>query len=99
MDELKMKFKADMVDIYKKAVAIGYRPSRFLEMISTNEDIVNVAHRLIAKETDGFTRLYELHSLNLSVEYYILKDEYHDLFTDEDRKICINRLHEYGYIN
>ena len=97
MNELKKEFREDMAEIYRQSLKIGYRPTRFLEMISSGEDIVSVARKLISKETDGFTRLWELKHLELSVEHYVLEDKYRDLFTDEERKICQERLQKYGY--
>lgn len=47
--------------------------------------------------SDGFTKLWELKRLDLSVEVHVLKSEYDSLFTDEERQICVNRLNEYDY--
>jgi hypothetical protein len=57
------------------------------------------AKQLITKEggTYGFTILYEMGRLDLSVEAHVLKPEYAELFTEEEKRICRERLKEYGY--
>lgn len=39
----------------------------------------------------------ECKRLDLSLEVLVLKEKYKELFTDEEREICINRLKDYGY--
>lgn len=60
---------------------------------------VAAAKQLISKNggTDGFATLWEHYRLDLSVEAYVLKDEYRDLFTDDERKMCRDRLLEFGF--
>lgn len=57
------------------------------------------AKQLIAKEgvTEDFTILWECGRLDLSVEACVLKPEYQALFTDEERKICCDRLMKFNY--
>ena len=47
--------------------------------------------------SDGFTTLWELKRLDLSVEAYVLRPEYAPLFTEEERGIARARLRQYGY--
>ena len=58
------------------------------------------AKQLISKPggTDGFTTLWEHGRLDLSVEAHILKPEYIELFTDEERRVCRERLEQFGYV-
>lgn len=58
------------------------------------------AKQLISKpgSTDGFTTLWEHGRLDLSVEAHILKPEYIELFTDEERRVCRERLEQFGYV-
>jgi len=55
---------------------------------------------LIAKDggTYGFEVLWENKRLDLSVEAYVLKAEYDDLFTMEEKKLCRERLRNFGYV-
>ena len=47
--------------------------------------------------SEGFSRLWELKKLDLSVEYSVLRPEYQSLFSDEERPICAERLKQYGF--
>lgn len=60
---------------------------------------VATAKQLISKPegTDGFTKLWENGRLDLSIEAHVLKPEYAELFTDDERRMCIERLKKYGY--
>ncbi|MEA5039669.1 MAG: zinc-ribbon domain-containing protein [Clostridiaceae bacterium] len=97
IETLKSDFRKDMFTIYQEACKIGYRPSYFLQMISTPEDIVQIAKRLIAKETNGFIKLAELRRTDLSVENYVTLSKYAPLFSDSDREICRKRLSAYKF--
>ena len=99
MTELEMQFHREMIKIYETAKKeCNYKPTRFLQMIS-RADGVSVAKQLIRKPggTDGFATLWECGRLDLSVEAQLLKSEYMSLFSEEDRKICRDRLTDYGY--
>ena len=47
--------------------------------------------------SDGFTTLWLAKRLDLSVEAHVIRPEYSELFTAEERKIAQRRLDEYGY--
>lgn len=90
----------DMINIYKEAdLQCNYRPTRFLQMLNEKGALIT-AKELINKSnvTEGFTRLWECKRLDLSLENLILKDKYKELFTDNERQLCLDRLKEYGYI-
>ena len=76
----------------------GYNAVRFLQLVSEKGGLA-AAKQLINKPggTDGFTTLWEHHRLDLSVEAHVLKSEYAELFTEEEKNICRNRLKEFGY--
>ncbi|AXU29126.1 TPA: hypothetical protein ACKONR_001284 [Clostridioides difficile] len=99
MNQIELDLYHDMVNIYKEAdLQCNYKPTRFLQLIN-NKGALLAAKELINKEgvTEGFTRLWECKRLDLSLEVLVLKEKYKELFTDEERKICINRLKDYGY--
>lgn len=77
----------------------GYNASRFLQILGTKGGVA-AAKQLINKPggTDGFTTLWEHGRLDLSVEAHVLKLEYAELFTDEERRICRERLEQFGYM-
>jgi hypothetical protein len=60
---------------------------------------VKTARRLLWKDdvSDGFTTLWELKRLELSVEAYVLRPEYAPLFKDAERGTARARPKEYGY--
>lgn len=64
-----------------------------------NKGVLLVVKELINKEgvIEGFIRLWECKRLDLLLEVLVLKEKYKELFIDEEREICINRLKDYGY--
>lgn len=99
VDRLKKQFEAEMVQIYITAKKeCGYNATRFLEMIGEKGGLAS-AKTLISRQggTDGFTRLWECGRLDLSVEAHVLKPEYKSLFTEGERKMCKDRLEQFGY--
>ena len=99
MDQLEKKFNDDMKHIYLTAKKeLKYNANRFLQILSEKGG-VQAAKTLIAKEggTYGFEILSEHGRLDLSIEAYVFKPEYSDLFTDDERKICGDRLVQFGF--
>lgn len=99
MTEIEKKFNSDMKNIYWDAKReLNYTVSRFIQLVTEKGGLM-AAKQLITKEggTYGFTILYEMGRLDLSVEAHVLKPEYAELFTEEEKRICRERLKEYGY--
>ena len=99
MRDLSLQFHDSMIDIYDRAKKeCKYVASRFLQVVAEKGG-VEAAKSLILKDggTDGFTKLWELDRLDLSVEALVIKPEYQELFTDQERELCKNRLKEYNY--
>jgi hypothetical protein len=96
--ELDKKFHSEMIDVYQAAKAIGYNATYFIQLVSRLGGLA-AAKQLIASDVpaEGFHRLWELKRLDLSVEARVLKPEYAALFTEDERKRCVERLAEYGY--
>ena len=90
---LERRFDAAMLDIYHGAARLGYRPTRFLEMVQVHGG-VETAHRLLATEKvqDGLGELFLLGRLDLTVEHHLLLPEYASLFSDEERRTARARL-------
>lgn len=96
---LRKQFEKDMMQIYLRAKKeCKYNASRYFQMLSEKGGI-ETARALIYKVggTDGFEKLWELGRLDLTVEALVLKGEYEELFTDEERDMCKKRLEEFGY--
>lgn len=50
------------------------------------------------KPSDGYTALYELKRLDLTVEAMVLETPvWHELFTDEELQRARRQLNQYGY--
>ncbi|HHX50052.1 MAG TPA: DUF2089 family protein [Clostridia bacterium] len=99
INQLEKRFNEDMKNIYLTAKKeLGYNATRFLQLLS-DKGGVKAAKILIAKDgrTDGFEILRNHKRLDLSVEAHVLKPEYNELFTDEERKMCRERLERYGF--
>ena len=100
MTTLEKRFEQDMIDIYTTAKKeCGYNASRFLQMLGVKGGLA-AARQLISKPsgTDGFATLWEHGRLDLSVEAHVLKPEYAELFTEDERKMCRERLEQFGYM-
>jgi hypothetical protein len=90
---LERRFDAAMRSIYDEAARLGYRPTRFLEMVQTYGG-VETAHRLLATEKVqvGLGQLFLLGRLDLTVEHHVLLPEFAPLFSDEERVVARTRL-------
>lgn len=90
---LERRFDAAMDQIYVAARQLGYRPTRFLEMIREHGGVAT-AHRLLAADKihHGLAELYLLGRLDLTVEHHVLQPEFGPLFTTEERRVARARL-------
>ena len=96
-DKEKQLYNA-MKNIYHEAKDLGYIATRFMHMLG-EKGPMHTACSLILKEggTEGFFRLWELRRLDLSVEALVLNDDFKELFSDEERERCRERLTKYDY--
>src|SRR3990170_8999595 len=85
-----MKFDGEMMNIYRRAKdECNYIATRYLKMLldhgglKTAKILINAPH-----VSDGYTALWERKRLDLTVEALIIKTEWNDLFTDEERAIA-----------
>lgn len=86
-----------LIEAAKNAKNIGYNPTIFNHMLST-EGGYSTAKKLINKtSTTGFEKLWKHNRLDLSTEAIILQKEFRPLFTKEELEIAKNRLSEFGY--
>lgn len=96
---MEKQFEQDMIASYTTAKKeCGYNATRFLQAV-TQKGGVAAARQLISKSggTDGFTALWEHGRLDLSVEAHVLLPQYAELFNDEEKRMCRERLLEFGY--
>ena len=92
-----LDFHRAMVQIYETARRdVDYKPTRFLQMVSEHGGVEAARHLLRADTpSEGFITLWAAGRLDLTVEAHVLKPEYADLFTEEERRIARRRLDEY----
>ena len=99
MNDVERRFGEAMFAIYREAKDIGYTPSIFLRMLN-EKGALQTARQLInaSQPSDGYTRLWELKRVDLSVEAVVHDDEeWHELFTQAELQRCQKRLADYGY--
>lgn len=85
------------INIMKKKY--NYTPTIFINMINEH-GVVEAIRRLInnPKPSSGYTKLYELKALNLSMEAIILEENWNNIFSEEEKSKAKKRLNQYGYI-
>jgi hypothetical protein len=82
----------------KACVRLGYNPTYTVQMIHGSGPL-GACQRVLAtaQPSEGFTRLWELHRLDLSMEAIVLRPEFSDLFTAEGQAIARQSLANYGF--
>jgi hypothetical protein len=96
--DLEKKFSNDMENICHAASKLGYNPTYFWNMIKTKGGYQAAKQLIHTKNpSSGLTRLWELGHLELSLEAHAIKPEYESLFTEDERRICSERLESFGY--
>jgi hypothetical protein len=107
---LELRFHREMLNIFTLAgeatrkqsadgsTIRGYWASYFLRGVRNHGGLA-YAHQLLRAEgtSDGFQRLTDERRLDLTVEALVLKPEYSELFTDEERAVAASRLARGGY--
>lgn len=87
------KFRAAMLEICEKATKeYGYNPGYFRRMISQHGGIGTAKKLLYGQMQSGLFTLYELNCIDLSMEALVLKNEFRDLFTQDELSEAHGRL-------
>jgi hypothetical protein len=92
--ELVGRFDQEMEAIYYRARdAVGYRATRFLQMVRRRGGL-DAAHRLLSSSTTspGFRTLVHGGRKDLTVEALVLRSEFSDLFSQRELATARNRL-------
>ena len=99
MEQLKRELRERYISTYNECKKFKYFPRAFLDMVVSNDDIVEITRRLIHKEggTSGFATLFENGKMELSVENIILESRYRELFNIEDLQAAYNQLERHEY--
>ncbi|GIH62863.1 hypothetical protein [Microbispora siamensis] len=94
MNETERRFHRAMVEIYQTAKRdLGYNATRFIQMVSERGGLATARQLLWSDQiSDGFETLRSHGRLDLTVEAHVLKLEFAELFTGEDRQRARDRL-------
>ena len=100
MDALVKQFDQAMLTIYLRAKSEAkYTASIFFNMLNDRGGLATAKY-LINSDTpsEGYTRLYDLGRLDLTVEAMVVEEpRWHRLFTEEELAKARKRLTAYGY--
>ncbi len=98
MTTIHAQFDASMIETTRECLRIGYNPREFIRMVHERGG-VEAARSLIHSSgvSSGFTRLWELKRMDLTVEAQILRPQWRTIFTPEERKKARDRLSEYHF--
>jgi len=97
---LEQQFEEACMSDVEECRQLGYNPSYFLQMLGEH-GAVETARRLILQERvpDGFSTLWELHRLDLTLEACVHDNpQFHALFDAQTLAACDARLASVGYI-
>lgn len=63
-----------------------------LDLMDRLGGVQTARHLLAQPPSDGLRRLFELKRLDLAIESIVQRPEWHELFSDDERKIARRRL-------
>jgi hypothetical protein len=97
--ELEKAFDDAMLDLCKRTKAeTGHDSKTFLSMIMDHRGRRTAQILLHSPAVqEGFTAVWMVGRLDLTVEALILQDQWSTLFTAEELAIAVKRLREHGY--
>ncbi len=96
---LESEFHEAMLNIYVRArKECGYNATRFLQMVGEDQGL-NTAKRLLASDAPqyGFTELWELKRLDLTMENLVLQEKWATLFTVQELGVARGRLAAHNF--
>ena len=99
MPTIEERFHEAMITAWRRGKEeANYSGTRFIQMVSEKGGLATAKQLLHTnKPSEGYVKMWQLGRLDLTMERLILNDEWHSLFTDEERQIAISRLREYGH--
>lgn len=99
MNDQEAAFQREMLaSVAEMKSKLGYNPTYFQRMIA-DHGAVDAARRLIhaPNPSEGFTRLWDAHRLDMTAEAHALLPRYEELFSEEDREQARSRLEQHGF--
>jgi hypothetical protein len=94
-EELEAEFTERIYQVYRDAAKLNYHATAFATMLQQIGGVATARHCLLA-DTSGFTRLWELRALHLSVEFVVLQPAWRSLFTELELETARGRLAAHG---
>jgi hypothetical protein len=93
--ELVKKLRRAIHETYDMLERMGHSDREGLDEFGA----LSMMHRYLKAPTtaQSFTRLWEMGRLNLSLEAIVLRPEFKELFSEEERRIASERLDAKGY--
>ncbi len=98
MSELEQRLRHEFERAVSICIELGYKPMRFVQMLRQAGPVMT-ATTLVTDPTfhEGFTRLWEMGRLDLSVEAIIIRDPYRALFPPHVLDMARKRLAQLNY--
>jgi hypothetical protein len=99
MNELERDLNDALRDATRQCQRLRYNPTPMIQMMAESGPL-GACQRLLDKRevSEGFTRLWELKRLDLTVEAIALRPEFAPLFTDEQLATARERLTKLGHL-
>ena len=99
MSPIERKFHAALLAAYNRSKDVGYNANIFIQMLQSRGGLLTAKSLINSpKPSDGYTALYELGHLELTVEAIVIDHpEWHELFTEEELAMARKRLADYRY--
>lgn len=88
---LEAAFEQRMYQLFREAAKVKYFAGYFHGMLQQRGGWATAQHCL-GSQTDGFTTLWQMGRLDLSVEYAVLEPKWAPLFTDDELATARQRL-------
>ena len=90
---LEEKLRVELISNTKECRKLGYNPTAFLEMLNKYGALGTVQKLIHAPHvSDGYSKLFMLGRLDLTLEAIMLKPEYQILLTKDELAICVARI-------
>ena len=91
------EFERALFDAYERWKEIGYRASRFRQMLDRHGGVETVRRLLALRSVSpGFERLRDANRLHETFEFILLRPEFAPLFSDDERAVARQRLLDSG---
>lgn len=100
LSALEHEFEDACIASIPEAQSLGYNPTRFMQMVGELGARERARRLMNAQQfPEGFSRLWELHRLDLTIEAFVHDNpRFWVLFDTLTLTNCDNRLHQVGYI-